>query len=191
MNPGPVDHEAVEPTWVGDVLGFWFDGLSETHWFGKDHAFDVRIRERFFDLHQRLVTHGSPATATPRAALATVLVMDQFSRNMFRGDPRAYAVDPLARGIARSAIDGGFDAGMNPEERLFLYLPLQHSEDARDQQRALALMQALGRDDWTLFAIAHKHIIDRFGRFPHRNDVLGRVSTPEELELLKDPKASF
>jgi uncharacterized protein (DUF924 family) len=132
--------------------------------------------------------HG---THQPRTLLATVIVLDQFSRNMFRGNPRAYAADPLARRLARQAIAQGLDAGLRREERLFLYLPLEHSEDRADQARSVELFSTLGREDWTRYALAHKAVIDRFGRFPHRNAVLGRESTPEEIVALQDPMNSF
>jgi uncharacterized protein (DUF924 family) len=120
-----------------------------------------------------------------------VIVLDQFSRNLFRADPRAYAADPLARRVAMAAIERGFDMALPVQQRLFLYLPLQHSEDAADQQRALALVEALGNAAWTEPALAHKQVIDRCGRFPHRNAILGRESTPDELDVLAAPLSWF
>ena len=179
-----------EPAWVGEVLDFWFGELAYDQWWDKDPAVDAQVCARFLPLHERLAQDGLRA-GTPREALAAVIALDQFPRHLFRDDPRAYATDPLARGIAIAAIDAGFDADMADAERMFLYMPLQHSEDAGDQARALALMQALGHDGWTRFAVAHKRIIERFGRFPHRNAVLGRVSTAEEIASLDEPMGSF
>lgn len=180
-----------EPAWVDEVLRFWFEELSAAQWWRKDKALDARIRERFLDLHFRILAQGDPQLDTPRATLATVIVLDQFPRNMFRGDARAYAADPLARRVAKQAIAAGLDAALTKDERLFLYLPLQHSEDAGDQQLGFELTAALGDDNLTEFALVHKRIIDRFGRFPHRNAVLGRVSTPEEIASLREPMGSF
>ncbi|MGN6513710.1 MAG: DUF924 family protein [Lysobacteraceae bacterium] len=181
--------DGAEPAWVGDVLGFWF-GLPQDCWWRKDAAFDDAVRTRFLGLYERLRA-VSAAPASPRAALATVIVLDQFPRNMFRDDPRAYATDPLARGIAVAAIEAGWDAGLAREERLFLYLPLEHSEDVADQRRAVALIGALGDPDWTRFVEAHCRVIERFGRFPHRNAILGRASTAEEEASLREPMGRF
>ena len=180
-----------EPDWVRAVLRFWFQELSEEQWFAKDAELDARIRERFLSIHEQLVESATADVSGPRAALAAVIVLDQFSRNMFRGDPRAFAADPIARRIAATAIEQRFDEIMSKPERMFLYLPFEHSEDSRDQARSLELMQSLGDENWTHFARVHKEIIDRFGRFPHRNAVLNRQSTAEELEALNDWAASF
>jgi uncharacterized protein (DUF924 family) len=128
---------------------------------------------------------------TRRAILAAVIVLDQFPRNMFRDSARAFAGDPMARHLAREAVQRGFDAGLADEQRLFMYLPFEHSEDREDQALSCELIGNIGNDYWTKYAQAHKEIIDRFGRFPHRNAVLGRTSTRAELELLKDPMRSF
>lgn len=184
--PGPEP----EPAWVEDVLGFWF-GLPHACWWHRDAAFDAGVRARFLALHEALRAEPAPALASPRAALAAVIVLDQFSRNMFRDDPCAYASDALARGIALAAIDAGWDADMPREARLFLYMPLEHSEDLADQQRAVALIGALGDPEWTHFAEAHRRVIARFGRFPHRNAILGRVSSAEEEASLHEPMGRF
>lgn len=183
--------EIVEPAWVGDAIDFWFTELSESLWFAKDHAIDAQIRERFLPLHEQLVAQDGLVAATPRRTLAIVIVLDQFSRNMFRGHPRAFAADPIARRMARSAIEQGFDIAMTQQQRMFLYMPFEHSEDAADQQLSLSLIGHLGDKEWTRYAMEHKAIIDRFGRFPHRNIVLNRPSSAEEIEFLKDPKKSF
>ncbi len=183
--------ETVEPAWVDEVLRFWFEELSHADWFKKHGAVDARIRERFLGLHARLLAEAGRGLATPRAMLAAVIVLDQFSRNLFRDDARAYAADPLARRIARSVIEQGFDATMATREKGFLYLPFEHSEDAGDQQLSVKLIEPLGDPELTKYAMAHQVIIDRFGRFPHRNAILGRRSTPEEIEFLQSPMSSF
>jgi uncharacterized protein (DUF924 family)/TolB-like protein/class 3 adenylate cyclase len=183
--------DATEPAWVHAVLQFWFQELPAAQWFVKDTALDARIREDFLATHEQLVANDGVELSGPRATLAAVIVLDQFSRNLFRGEPRAFAADAIARRIATIAIERGFDRSMSKEERMFLYMPFQHSEDRADQTRALALMESLGNDNWTHFARVHKEIIDRFGRFPHRNAVLNRQSTAEEIEALKDPATSF
>jgi adenylate cyclase len=180
-----------EASWAGDVIRFWFEEMSEADWFVRNDRVDAQIRERFLALHEKLVINGCSLNTTPRELLAAVIVLDQFSRNMFRGSPHAYAADAIARQIARHCIEQGFDRAMTSQERLFLYLPFEHSEDAEEQVLSLKLMTALGNAEWTRHALEHKLIIDRFGRFPHRNDVLNRVSSAEEIEFLKDPANLF
>lgn len=183
--------EDVEPVWVGDVIRFWFEELTEDHWFSRSDDIDAQIRERFLTLHQQLAAVDGPSVTAPRPLLAAVIVLDQFSRNLFRGTPRAYAADFIARRLARTAVERGFDAAMRKQERLFLYLPFQHSEDREDQALSLRLLEHLGDEEWTRYALAHKVIIDRFGRFPHRNATLNRSSTAAELAFLKEPMSSF
>ena len=183
--------EATETPWVRDVLAFWFDELGEAHWFSKSDAIDAGIRHRFGLLHERIVSDAGTDVDTPRALLAAVIVVDQFSRNMFRGTPRAFAADPIGRRLARRAIERGFDASMAPAERLFLYLPFEHSEDAADQALAVRLIEPLGNDSLTAYARAHQSLIERFGRFPHRNAALGRVSTVAEADYLARAGAGF
>lgn len=180
-----------DPAWVGDVISFWFEELKEEQWFSRSDDIDAQIRERFQTLHEQLVAQDGPGVTNPRPLLAAVIVLDQFSRNMFRGTARAYAADFIARRLARTAVEHGFDAAMNKQERLFLYLPFQHSEDREDQALALRLFEQLGDEEWTRYALAHKAIIDRFGRFPHRNAALSRISTAAEISLLKEPMGSF
>ena len=177
--------------WTADVLGFWFDELRESRWFARDEALDAVIRRRFLPVYEQVLARGPESFSTPQQALAAVLVLDQFPRNMFRGTPRAFAADPLARDIARSAIGAGFDSALTPPQRLFLYLPFEHSENAADQVLAVRLIEPLGNAGWTRYAVAHQTLIERFGRFPHRNAILGRVSTPEEEEALKGPMGAF
>ena len=187
-----MDSESLrEPAWVGDVIHFWFEELAESRWFAKNDAIDTHIRDRFLPLHERLVVQDGSVAATPRRTLAIVIVLDQFSRNMFRGRPRAFAADSIARGMSRSAIEQGFDIAMTRQQRMFLYLPFEHSEDAVDQQLAVELIGDLGDKEWTRYAMEHKEIIERFGRFPHRNAALDRPSSAQELEFLQDPARSF
>jgi uncharacterized protein (DUF924 family) len=175
-----------------DVLGFWFGELRPEQWFKKDAALDQEITRRFGDLH-RTLAHGVPADwlATARGALAAVIVLDQFPRNMFRGGAAAFATDGLALSVAEAAIAKGFDARLGVSERKFLYLPFEHAEDGAAQARSVQLYQALGDKDALDYALRHKAIIDRFQRFPHRNAALGRTSTAEELAFLKEPGSSF
>jgi uncharacterized protein (DUF924 family) len=183
--------DAIEPAWVGDVLQYWFGELGAAQWFSKSAGVDGEIRARFLALHEHLVRSDGIDVAAPRPVLAAVIVLDQFSRNMFRGTPRAFASDAIARQLARKAVDGGFDASMTHAERLFLYLPFEHSEDREDQALSVQLIGQLGHEGWTRYALAHQSIIDRFGRFPHRNSILGRTPAPGESALLDDPMGSF
>ena len=185
---------AAEPGWVGEVLRFWFEELRADEWFAIDHHLDQRIRDSFLRLHEELVARDAcdaREVGTPRALLAAVIALDQFPRNMFRDSPRAYAADPIARRLARFAVDQGFDRSMTDHERMFLYLPFEHSEDRADQALSVELFGRLGNDEWKRYAVAHQEIIDRFGRFPHRNATLNRESTPAELARLQEPLGQF
>lgn len=174
------------------VLAFWFDELTPEQRFAKDAAIDATIRRRFGGLHAALSQQVPDAwTADPRALLAAVIVLDQFSRNLYRDDPRAFARDAVALDLARRAIERGDDRRMDPVERQFLYMPFMHSEHAGDQARCVALMRMTGNAEAIDFAEQHRAIIDRFGRFPHRNEVLGRTTTAEEAEFLEQPGSSF
>jgi uncharacterized protein (DUF924 family) len=177
---------------IDRVLVFWFDEVPAEKWFARDAAVDAAVRERFAALHADL-TQGVPVEweATPDGCLAAVVVLDQFSRNLFRDDPRAFATDGQALALAERAIARGFDRALAKRRRQFLYLPFQHDEDANVQVRSLELYRALGDEKGLDFAERHKAIIDRFGRFPHRNAALGRASTPEERAFLEEPGSSF
>ena len=184
--------ENVEPAWVGEVIRFWFEELTEVDWFKKNDNVDAQIRDRFLPLYEWLVAQdSSQGEISARLTLASVIVLDQFSRNLFRGNPRAFAADPIARRLSRVAVERGLDTGMTKHERLFLYLPFGHSEDVVDQELSVNLIGAQGDKELTRYAIAHKAIIDRFGRFPHRNAILDRQSTEEEIAFLKEPMSSF
>lgn len=172
-------------SWVDDVLSFWFEELKPQVWFTKDLAVDQRIRERFLPLYERISGEARHAVDSARAALATVIVLDQFPRNMFRGTPRAFVTDASALRVAEAAIAAGFDRELDATQRSFLYMPFQHSEDRAVQARSVDLFSRIGLAEGLDFARQHKKIIDRFGRFPHRNAILGRSSTAEEQEFLK------
>src|SRR5262245_18426225 len=167
-----------------DVLAFWRAAGSD-RWFKKDAAFDAEIVARFSET-QRSAAVGtlSDWANTPAGALALLNVLDHFPRNMFRGDARAFATDAEARAVANRAIAHGFDQAVPAAERLFFYLPFEHSEDLADQERGGALMQATGDADLVKWAKLHSDIIRCFGRFPHRNVVLGRATTPEQQAFL-------
>ena len=182
---------AADAAWCDEVLRFWFDALSPEAWWHKDDVLDGHIHQRFGALYEAVASQAPLLPGDARTALATVIVLDQFPRNMFRGHARAYATDAQARALAKAAIAGGLASSLSKDERLFLYMPLQHSEDARDQRRSVELVSALGEPELTRFALAHQRIIDRFGRFPHRNAILGRNSTPEEIASLTEPMGSF
>ncbi len=176
------------PPWPSpdDVLAFW-RALGPKRWFVKDAAVDAEIRDKFQDLYTAACA-GSLRDWEDDAsgALALVIVLDQFPRNMFRDSAAAFAADPLARAAAGRAIDRGFDRQVSKPERPFFYLPFMHSEELADQERCLKLCQAAGDEGTLKYAVVHADIIRRFGRFPHRNAVLGRVTTPEEQAFLDD-----
>ena len=173
-------------------MKFWFEQTAPDQWFKKDPNLDASIRERFLGLHETLVSRGNDSfLADAQTALAAVIVLDQFSRNMFRDTPRAFAADPQALSLAEAAIARAFDVDLTKDQRMFLYLPFQHAEDRQSQARSVALTASLGDPELHKWAEAHRAIVDRFGRFPHRNRVLGRVSTPEETEFLKQPDSYF
>mgnify|MGYP001995921615 FL=1 len=177
---------------IEGVLGFWFKELEPPQWFEKDLEMDAQITERFGALHVRAV-EGALASwrATAEGRLAEVIVLDQLSRNIFRGTPGAFAADALALERSREAIAVGADMELDPQRRMFLYMPFMHSESREVHEEAVALFEALGMTRTLEFEHLHKVIIDRFGRYPHRNEILGRVSTPEEIEFLKGPNSSF
>ena len=171
---------------AAEVIRFWAEAGPD-RWFEKDDAFDAEIRSRF------LATHEAAAAGTladwetsPDGALALLILLDQFPRNMFRNSARAFATDPQARAITASALLRGFDAQVPANLRAFVYLPFEHSEAMADQDRGIALYTAAGDADGLKWAKVHHDLISRFGRFPHRNAVLGRTTTPEEAAFLDD-----
>jgi uncharacterized protein (DUF924 family) len=174
----------------GQVLDFWFQRERKA-WFAKDVHFDTEIRSRFLPLYELAASGGLAAwMQEPKSSLALVIVLDQFPRNMFRGTARAFAADPVALEAARSLVERGWDKAFSADERTFAYLPFEHSEALADQRRACELMQPLGEEVYR-YAVRHKEIIERFGRFPHRNAALGRESTPAEIAFLATPGSAF
>ena len=188
---------------VRRLLEFWFGahgdperGSMRAVWFGKDPAFDARIREQFYD---NVLEAGrgrlDGLSATADGVLTLLILLDQFPRNLFRNEAQALAYDGKARAVARLAVGMGLDKVLSPVERIFIYLPFEHSEEMEDQIRSVALFKTLPpvswRDEVVDYAIRHHDIIARFGRFPHRNAVLGRTSTAEELAFLQEPGSSF
>ena len=175
------------------ILDFWFAATNQPFWFEKNPDFDAACQVQAEALHQSAAA-GDLADwqQTPLGALALVILLDQIPRNLYRGEARAFATDAKARAVSRAALDRGFDRGLTEEQRMFLYLPFEHSEDLADQRRSVALFASLtGHPDWLPWAERHAEIIERFGRFPHRNGVLGRISTAEETEFLAGPNSSF
>ena len=187
-----------------DVLDFWFlppdnrdYGQARGEWFRKDDAFDAHIRARFGTLIDAAIEGGLRAwEATPHGALARLIVLDQLTRNVYRGTPRAFAGDAQALALAVALTQAGQDQQLPPMLRAFAYLPFEHAEDLAMQARAVELFQLLsqaqpGFDGMLDYAQRHQEVIARFGRFPHRNAMLGRPSTPEEVEFLRQPGSSF
>jgi len=169
---------------AAEVVSFWQEAGPD-RWFNKDTSFDQQIRERFLATYEQAAAGRlSSWEEGAQSALALLILLDQFPRNMFRGDARAFATDPLARAIAAGAIIRGFDSQVPTELRGFFYLPFEHSEDLADQERCLSLNKAAGDIDNLKWAEIHADIIRRFGRFPHRNAALGRDTTAEEQAFL-------
>ncbi|MCH8497499.1 MAG: DUF924 domain-containing protein [Marinobacter sp.] len=174
------------------VLQFWFAELTPADWFRKDENLDRQITERFSELHARAATcELADWRADPHGRLAEIVVLDQFSRNMYRDKPAAFACDALALALAQEAVACGADRALNPKERSFLYMPFMHSESALIHERAMELFDQPGLESNLDFEIRHKEIIDRFGRYPHRNTILGRDSTEEEVAFLQQPGSGF
>jgi uncharacterized protein (DUF924 family) len=198
--PNYLPQEAREPA-ARRVLHFWFGeppeyGSRRRQWFDKDAGFDGSCRRLFLGVYEQLVGAEETLWLDHRAECrARIIVLDQFPRNMFRGTARAFAADALALQAARRAVDAGYDRSLLPVERMFMYLPFEHSEALQDQLRACELIAPLEAfaetADSYRYAVAHRDIIQRFGRFPHRNAALGRDSTPEETVFLTQPGSSF
>ncbi|HXH73153.1 MAG TPA: DUF924 family protein [Mariprofundaceae bacterium] len=177
---------------IDAVLGFWFEETEPCQWWQRDAAFDAEVRKRFGELHARAVRgelFGWRSTAAGR--LAEIIVLDQFSRNLYRDRPEAFAADDMALTLAQEAVALGVDRDLEPVQRAFLCLPYMHSELPRIHEEAVRLFSQPGMELSLDFELKHKAIIDRFGRYPHRNEALGRDSTPEELAFLKEPGSSF
>ncbi|MBQ5962311.1 DUF924 family protein [Massilia sp. ZL223] len=188
-----------------DVLDFWFlppshegHGKQRPEWFRKDDRFDAAIRERFGATIAKAVAGGLREwdALGPRGVLARLLMLDQFTRNAHRNTPESFAGDTLALAAARQLVDSGGHLALSPVERSFAYMPFEHAEDARMQEQAVELFTALSNEhagfaETLDYAHRHRGVIARFGRFPHRNAILGRASTPEETEYLRQPGSGF
>ena len=188
---------------VAEILAVWFGSPEDSDygkprpvWFQKNAEFDEQIRTRFLKDYE-LAASGKLDSwkESPGSCLALILLLDQFPRNLFRGQARAFATDSQALEVSKSAVDRGFDRQMLPVQRWFIYLPFEHSENLADQEKAVELMGQLAGDPDSKssidYAVRHREVIEKFGRFPHRNSILGRESTPEEKEFLKQPGSSF
>lgn len=185
------------------ILEFWFGkpdeadyGKSRKVWFTKNPEFDHEVRSRFLSVYnQAAAGELDDWNATPQGCLALIILLDQFPRNMFRGQPQAFATDPQALAYARHAVTQGFDKELPKLQRWFVYLPFEHSENLADQRQCVELCEQLGDEpemrEAIDYAYRHLRVIERFGRFPHRNQILGRETTPEEAEFLKQPGSSF
>lgn len=175
-----------------DILDFWFDPDHRSLWFAKSDEFDAKIRERFQTIHHQAIQAELWSwRKTAEGRLAEIIVLDQFSRNLYRDQPQAFAHDSMALMLAQEAISLQLDAQLSPDHRSFLYMPFMHSESKLIHEFALKLFQRLGNEINLSFEKKHKLIIDRFGRYPHRNAILGRSSTAEELEFSTQPNSSF
>jgi uncharacterized protein (DUF924 family) len=172
--------------WQDEVLDFWFKELTQEDRFGGAPEVDQKISDRFAALYKKLATAVPPEALTDgRTALATIIVYDQFPRNMYRRRPEAFGTDAMSLQVARHALDTGLVDTIQQEARPFVYMPLMHSEVLADQERCVDLFKSTGIEDGIKFAIEHRDIIAKYGRFPHRNKALGRKSTGDEIEFLK------
>jgi uncharacterized protein (DUF924 family) len=174
------------------ILEFWFEEIDSAKWWVKDESFDEMIRSRFMEVHHQANCcelfrwrESSPGR------LAEIIVLDQFSRNMFRGKPESFASDSLALALSQEAVSAGADKTLSQVEKSFLYMPFMHSESLIVHETAEELFRLSGAEGTLNFEIKHKEIIERFGRYPHRNDILGRESTLEEINFLKQSGSSF
>ena len=185
-----------------EVLDFWFGregepgyGEFREAWFRKDPEFDQQVRAGFEDLYEAAAAGELDGwMEEARSCLALVILLDQFPRNMFRGDPRSYSTDRKAQEVAEYGVDRALDRELLAFQRMFLYMPFMHSENLEHQRLSVELFRVLGagsEGDASDYAVQHMKIIERFGRFPHRNEVLGRRTTPEEAEFLTQPGSSF
>jgi uncharacterized protein (DUF924 family) len=175
-----------------NVLKFWFEEISQSQWWKKDEEFDQLIADRFSDIHS-IAVRGElfEWRENEKGRLAEIIVLDQFSRNMFRGSPLAFANDPMVLVLAQEAVSLGIDKLLAPVERNFIYLPFMHSESLKIHEVAGKIYRQHGMQSSLGWEIKHKEIIERFGRYPHRNEILGRTSTKEEIEFLKQPNSRF
>jgi len=175
-----------------DVLFFWFEQIDSSYWFKKDQHFDSQVRSRFLNFY-KAICRGETAhwRSSPEGRLAEVIVLDQFTRNMFRGTAKSFEGDDLALTLAKEAVAVGDDMKLPIQQRAFMYMPYMHSEEKSVHEEAVKLFGQPGLENNLKFELLHKNIIDKFGRYPHRNEVLGRRSTSEELEFLRTSGSSF
>jgi uncharacterized protein (DUF924 family) len=170
-----------------EIIKFWFEDIESNLWYKKDDEFDALLRSRFLNVHGQIVDDKCKDWRKySEGSLAEVIVLDQFSRNMFRDSEKAFAYDPQSLQLAKNAILEGQDKDLSPKKRAFLYMPFMHSESLADHDEAMRLFDQPGLEGNLSFENAHRTIIEKFGRYPHRNAVLGRESTAEELEYLKE-----
>ena len=175
-----------------EILRFWFDELEQSQWWKKDDQLDQLIISRFSDLHTRAIQcELFEWRKTASGRLAEIIVLDQFSRNMFRDSPQSFANDALALALSQESIIAGADKALSPIQRSFLYMPFMHSESLKMHEIAVDLFKKNGVKANLDFEIKHKKVIEQFGRYPHRNKILGRVSTQEELKFLQKPGSKF
>lgn len=175
-----------------EIITFWFEELEEKQWWVKDEQLDQTIRSRFLYIHSEAMGERLEHWRTePEGRLAEVIILDQFSRNIFRDTPNAFASDSKAIELVQEAINNGADEKLEMQKRKFLYMPFMHSESLAVHEKAIELFSKPGLEGTLEFEIKHKVIIERFGRYPHRNKILGRESTAEELEFLQTPDSSF
>lgn len=187
---GTSAHEVHES--AAQVLRFWFEELSREDWFAKSDAMDAQIERRFEPLRRAVLADEAAGWRDdPQTLLAAVILLDQFSRNIHRGTAEAFAADPLAQKLACQAVERGWDREMSEVQRQFLYLPFEHAEDREMQAVSLRCFEDLGQEEALQYARDHAEVIARFGRYPSRNAALGRESTPEEVEYLKQPGAGW
>lgn len=179
----------MQRNWIDDILHFWFSELTPTDWWAGGPEIDGRVRDRFLAIHEKIAA-GIPEEAwtEPRAALAAIIALDQFPRNMFRKTARAFATDKDALALSKNAIEKGLDKGLSTSERQFMYMPHVHSEELADQDRCVELFRSLDDDDAVNHAVEHRDIVAQYGRFPHRNHVMGRESTPDEVAFMSRHK---
>ncbi|SCA55832.1 putative transmembrane protein [Candidatus Terasakiella magnetica] len=184
---------------INRILTFWFNSINPaemaTHreeWWVKNADFDKQITDEFSEVYEKAAKGELQNWQnTPLGAVALVIALDQFPRNMFRDSKKAFATDAQARKITRHAVEMGFDQHLPLGPRLFLYLPMEHSESAVDQNASVTLINTLGDEGYSEYAVKHQMVIEKFSRFPHRNDVLGRASTEEEIAFLNQPGSRF
>lgn len=177
---------------LNDVLTFWFDELKPAQWWQKDNLLDETIKDKFAELHQQASQcELYQWRKSAKGRLAEIIILDQFSRNIYRDSVKAFSQDSLALSLAQEAINVGADKELNTTERSFLYMPFMHSESLMIHERACLLFKENGNKNNYEFEIKHYDIIKRFGRYPHRNEILNRASSAEELAFLKQPNSSF